>query len=519
MTRRRKWSGAALAALLGCGGSEASESGEGTETEAGTVGSTSAGSMSMSGSATGEPGTSADSTADSTATTDASDTATTTGDASSESTAADAPEIDVEVEGMAVGSGETYDFGMPVDVGATGAAVTVTITNSGSTVLTISDTSLSGPAPTHFVLDDTSVVTELAPDESTGLTVAFAPTNGGDKSTELSIASDDADEDPYIITFEARTTPNTWRPITPMTAPEARFNTALADLEDGRVLLFGGRLGNGMRVADTWVFDPETGDWSELSPASSPSARSDHAMASVGGGVVVLFGGTETSGPSPNVTPRNDTWTFDVATEEWTELSPAVLPTVRFNHGLARSGDGTALLFGGRIDFAMELADVWELDVETMTWAELMPLTSPGPRSAFGMAYDGVDAVTIVGGTPNSNDIVDEVWTYSIAAGDWDALMPAGGGTQFNNAAAYVGDTLVTFGGKADCCSDPSLPTFGYDPVLDAWSSLSPAGEPPSRFAHSFVGVGNGKAIMFGGVLVNADPSSAVSETWEYVGP
>src|SRR5690606_16545527 len=125
----------------------------------------------------------------------------------------------------------------------------------------------------------------------------FAPDNGGRKSAQVTIDSDDPDEGTYSFTVSARTTPNAWRQLEPASPPSPRFNTGLAATDDGRVLLFGGRGADGARTADTWVYDVEAGEWTEMLPAIAPSARDAHGMAYVGGGIVVLFGGNETNGP------------------------------------------------------------------------------------------------------------------------------------------------------------------------------------------------------------------------------
>ena len=59
----------------------------------------------------------------------------------------------------------------------------------------------------------------------------------------------------------------------------------------GQLVLFGGNDGSGT-VADTWIWNGS--DWTELSPATSPPARSDASMAyDPGTGQLVLFGGND----------------------------------------------------------------------------------------------------------------------------------------------------------------------------------------------------------------------------------
>jgi hypothetical protein len=435
-------------------------------------------------------------------------------------TAVGAAEIEVSIEGRAVADQGTYSLATPVDVGATGEAVTVTIENVGTAELSIAAVTLPAGDTAHFVLDDAELDGTLSPGTSTSVTVAFAPGNGGRKQVELRIDSDDADEAEHTVLLDATSTPNVWRDLDPATLPPARFNAAMAATDDGRILLFGGRLASGMRVADTWLFDVEAGDWTELAPPDAPSARDASAMAFVGADAIVLFGGNETSGPGGSVTPLADTWVFDLAAATWTELAPDTSPPPRFQHAMATVGESTAILQGGRSEFMMEYPDTWSFDGASQTWTDLAPAVDPGPRSAFALASDGAGRLVMVGGSTDSTTFVDETWTYAAAANTWTMGAAAGLGVQFNNAAAWLaGDGFVAFSGKVVFDGNPVPGTWGYSAGTDVWTDLAPATEPAPRFSHRMVSTGGNKAIMFGGLLVNADLASATAQTWEYVGP
>jgi len=438
----------------------------------------------------------------------------------STTTAADPPEIEVSIEGRPVADGGTYSVATPVDVDAVGETITVTIENVGGSDLAIAGVALQAGATTHFLFDDSTLDPTLTPGASTSVSVAFAPQNGGRKQVEVLIDDDDPDEAQYTFLIDATSTPNTWRALMPSSLPPARFNAAMAATDDGRILLFGGRVASGMRVADTWLFDVEAGDWTELVPPTAPSARDASAMAFVGADAIVLFGGNETSGPGGSVTPRADTWIFDLAAETWIELTPPTSPSERFQHAMVAVGDGTALLQGGRSEFMMEMADTWLFDGATQEWTDLAPAMDPGTRSAFALASDGTGRVAMVGGNADSVTVVDETWVYDVAGNTWSMGAAAGLGLQFNNTVAWLdGDTFVTYSGKNDAFSNPVPGTWAYDAAADTWTDLAPEGEPAARFSHRMVSVGGNKAIMFGGLLINADFSSASAATWEYVGP
>ena len=60
-------------------------------------------------------------------------------------------------------------------------------------------------------------------------------------------------------------------------------------------------------------------NWTLKSPATKPSARLEHAMASLGGDQVLLFGGFDGSFD-------DETWVYDLSDNTWTLQKPATKP-------------------------------------------------------------------------------------------------------------------------------------------------------------------------------------------------
>jgi hypothetical protein len=83
--------------------------------------------------------------------------------------------------------------------------------------------------------------------------------------------------------------------------------------------LFGGTLPTNVIVNDTATFDGAS--WTQLSIASQPPVRDSHAMATLGGKVVLFAGYGSVGSTAPNY---NDTWEFDGAS--WTQVSIANPP-------------------------------------------------------------------------------------------------------------------------------------------------------------------------------------------------
>jgi hypothetical protein len=134
----------------------------------------------------------------------------------------------------------------------------------------------------------------------------------------------------------------------------ARDNAAVATL-GGNVVVFGGyaALPNGSgEVDETWVWDGAT--WTQEHQATSPSARTEAAAATLDGSVV-LFGG---AGPFA----LGDTWLWNGA--EWTQAAPAHSPAARSSAAMG-TVRGKVVLFGGAIGSlgqAMLGNDTWQWD-------------------------------------------------------------------------------------------------------------------------------------------------------------
>ena len=176
-----------------------------------------------------------------------------------------------------------------------------------------------------------------------------------------------------------------WIERQPTTVPPIRRGNALAyDAEHAETVLFGGT-GNDL-LADTWVWNGI--DWVDKTPVGSPPARFYHSMTyDRARHKVVLFGGIGDLQSGLLA----DTWEWDGA--QWTELTPAVSPPARTGGTLAYDEHRHVnVLFGG-----YETNDTWEWD--GATWTERLPATSPSARGHAATAYfGGAHAVVLFGG-------------------------------------------------------------------------------------------------------------------------
>ncbi len=215
--------------------------------------------------------------------------------------------------------------------------------------------------------------------------------------------------------------------------------------------MFGGVSGNAI-LNDTWVWDGV--NWTQMSPANKPPARSHHAMVyDSGRAQMVMFGGSIGTDSCPPC--LNDTWTWDGS--NWIQRSPVNMPPPRKNHAMAFDGDhGQVVLFGGD-GSSIFFSDTWVWDEGN--WTQEMGVTSPGSGGSGAMAYDGAHKqVVLFDGSPN------HTWVWDGAAWMQETPQTSPPPRNVNNAVAYDAehDQIVLFGG---CCVD-----FMNTPYGDTWT-------------------------------------------------
>jgi hypothetical protein len=171
-----------------------------------------------------------------------------------------------------------------------------------------------------------------------------------------------------------------------------------------KVILFGGRTGfppAGDSMGDMWSYDPASNAWTKLNPTSLPTAREAMGMVWVSSwNRVLLFGGH--NGGVPGVF-FDETWAYNPETNQWSNLNPSgSKPAGRFGGSMIDAPDiGKVVLFGGLIPNPLfpDLNDTWAYDHISNGWANVNPTNPPPPRQAAAIAYDGAsDRIVIFGG-------------------------------------------------------------------------------------------------------------------------
>jgi autotransporter-associated beta strand protein len=109
------------------------------------------------------------------------------------------PEIAVdEPAGIALANGASRYFGAGPD-GGHSLVKTFIVRNAGTAPLESLQATIGGPHGADFALDLSTFPPSLAPGGAAEIGVTFAPGGGGERLASLSIASNDADENPFVV--------------------------------------------------------------------------------------------------------------------------------------------------------------------------------------------------------------------------------------------------------------------------------------------------------------------------------
>jgi hypothetical protein len=85
------------------------------------------------------------------------------------------------------------------------------------------------------------------------------------------------------------------------------------DKDFEKVVIFGGSPGGDIKLGDTWLYDYARNEWTEINSSDNPSARESSCMVYDSRiGKVVLFGGGAGFKES-----LDDTWILDTVDGEW----------------------------------------------------------------------------------------------------------------------------------------------------------------------------------------------------------
>jgi hypothetical protein len=282
------------------------------------------------------------------------------------------------------------------------------------------------------------------------------------------------------------------------------FASMVYDQTHRNVVLFGGWRDDVTSVNDTWTWDGSS--WTKQSPGTSPPPRGEASMAYDSDHErAVLFGGLENNDVGATYA---DTWTWDGT--DWTEQSPAHSPSPRGYTAMAYdAAEHNVVLFGGSLS-----SDTWTWD--GTDWTQQSRAHSPPARSNGTMAYDPVRQEVVLFGGEGASGYLSDTWTWN--GNDWTKETPADSPLPRRSSAMAFDrarGTIVLFGGENHSLGKTLMGVAGETWEWDGntWTQLFPSNSPTPRYGHTMAFDANDNALVFGGFDV--DPGQD-SSSWTY---
>jgi hypothetical protein len=198
-------------------------------------------------------------------------------------------------------------------------------------------------------------------------------------------------------------TGTTWQTLSPPVRPQARYQYGMCfDSTRNVFVLFGGHNAT-TTFGDTWEFDGVT--WTERTLPNSPPAREEMVLLyDADLHRTILFGGHNTGTGAI----LGDTWTYDGT--DWTELTPASSPSARYRtQSVLDTTRRRAVVYGG-YDGVQLLRDTWEFNGSD--WTQVTTATAPVTATEALHGYDPVRKKFVLFGGYGGT-FTNQTWEYT----------------------------------------------------------------------------------------------------------
>lgn len=274
------------------------------------------------------------------------------------------------------------------------------------------------------------------------------------------------------------------QPIEASGAPGAsRSNHSMVwDAQNDQLLVFGGIDAKGELLNDLWSYNPASGKWTDLVPAStsasdcstgSPAPRMNAAM--VWDSVdqqALLYGGMGNNGSY-----LGDLWAYSPAQGTWTALACSGNgPGARGGAGAAWNGSQMLLL--GGLNASGLLGDFWSYSPASGSWSKIAATTPPGTRAYPAVSWDSHDKqLYVFGGLQASGQQSGDFYVYRPTSG-WQSIEAANGTAPLARQQAMSAwdsrdNVFLLMGGWQSNNSTTYSALWAYSPAQDAWWQIT----------------------------------------------
>jgi N-acetylneuraminic acid mutarotase len=232
-------------------------------------------------------------------------------------------------------------------------------------------------------------------------------------------------------------------------------------------------------------YDPIADVWTPTSTINPPSPRFFHSAVWTGSQMIV-WGGTGSS-------LFNTGGRYDPVADAWTPTSTGGAPPPSTGHVAAWTGSlmliyGGTGNSGGRYDPALD------------AWSGMSTLNAPFAARYSTAVWSGNVMIVWGGLTLNGIRYLNEGGRYDPVSDTWSTTSTSGAPSpRASHTAIWTGSRMIVWGGYVVFTTHTDLNSGGvYDPVSDAWTSVSFVGAPSARSLHAAVWTGQRMAVWGG---------------------
>jgi N-acetylneuraminic acid mutarotase len=378
-------------------------------------------------------------------------------------------------------------------VGTTGNALAVTITNNGTGSLRVAGVEVSGADPSDFLASSACGASPVVPGASCTVLVRFSPVAPGLRAASVGVV-DNAPLSPQAVKVSGYGAgPDVWVPTGSMST--ARSSASTVVLPNGKVLVAGGEnFSADATTATAELYDPGSGAFEPT--GSMNQARAFGAVALLPDGDVLVAGGLSLGVNGESLVSSAEL--YHPSTGSWSLTAP--LPTA--DDGLTATVLGNGLvLFTGFTGAAQEL-----YDPTTATWSPTGPM--PEANEGFGLAALLLSGHVLLAAGPNGDSAI-----YDPTTNTWSATASLGASRNGGSATVLQNGKVLVAGGLPGNGGSPYSTADLYDPVTATWTATGSL--PAPRYDQSAVLLPNGTVLLAGG-CANSCRNGAANDSYLY---
>ena len=288
---------------------------------------------------------------------------------------------------------------------------------------------------------------------------AVSPPSPGDTSAMAPTASRPTVVEAERVTCPPGTYPDTPGPVGQARPPLAYSMPIAFDRRAGRIVLL--TQGGYPRLFETWTFDVCTNNWTQMHPTRDMGASQ----------LVYDVDSDRTIGVDPST---GGVWAYDLEADAWTEKAHAPMTMTRQPRLVYDSASDLVLMLASTKEVESALAELWSYDVETDIWA---PVDQKGAVPDVQSAHEGLLAF---------DPSVDRLVLYDRALYDTRLFdLRTGTWSHSNTDTPTVNFGWGASGGEVaydEATKQSVVASYGrviaYDAAASSWEILVPGGLP-----------------------------------------